>query len=324
MNESQKTLVDKWITKIKNNKFLAIVIVSSIIISSIFVFSAKISQFINSLKSSQNELLATDKVRAEEFYNSLSELMGSRLFKMNKIFWGYKNNSKDLDQRWNDYIIVLDKWNANLQRNIHLTEKYFGTKNKELLVINVHYKFVSTGELLEKIKISNEINDSILGIINSELDQLNIQVTYLNNCIFKILSGKGKSGNEIREFKDTISQRLIKVDNLVDFDIVNANMNIRGENISSNGHLWVLTKRSNLKNAWWPQGYDDNKRWNIKISLGSDQDIGSEFEIAIIIVDEIEHRKLLEYITNAMQNGSSPIVMPSTIYPPIIKRIMRR
>jgi hypothetical protein len=111
---------------------------------------------------------------------------------------------------------------------------------------------------------------------------------------------------------------------------VGREMDVKGTaDIPSGHYLWVLAHRTQgFKNVWWPQNEGDidpiTKKWEVYVVFGGPQDIGYDFEVAAIIVNEKNHLKLKKYRENAMKTGNwSPITMPPTPYPPVIRRLRK-
>ena len=90
--------------------------------------------------------------------------------------------------------------------------------------------------------------------------------------------------------------------------------------------LWVLVHRvDGFIYVWWPQGEaeinPETKEWELTVNFGQEQDIGFEFEIAVITVDSREHSVLENYLVNAMTSGDwRPIKMPPTQTAPIFRK----
>ncbi len=94
--------------------------------------------------------------------------------------------------------------------------------------------------------------------------------------------------------------------------------------------LWVLAHRiKDYEKSWWPQGraiVDPKKStWKMNVQFGAEQDIGYQFEIAVITVSKVEHEKLTRYWFMVKNTGrSTPIKMPQTTSPPkyrIVKKV---
>jgi hypothetical protein len=94
-------------------------------------------------------------------------------------------------------------------------------------------------------------------------------------------------------------------------------------------HLWILVHRTKgFKTLWWPQAEGEidpqTKQWEVNVSFGIAQDVGEDFEIAAITVEEQEHVKLQEYWENAMTSGKwLPIKMPPSTSPPQYRKVKK-
>lgn len=99
--------------------------------------------------------------------------------------------------------------------------------------------------------------------------------------------------------------------------------------IPSGKYLWVLVHRiKGFKDVWYPQGECEidpvTKDWEVTVHFGQPQDIGYEFEIVAIIVNESEHAKLRSYWLNAMQSGDwKPIIMPPFECTPVYRTVKK-
>lgn len=99
--------------------------------------------------------------------------------------------------------------------------------------------------------------------------------------------------------------------------------------IPDGNHLWVLVHRvKGFKTLWWPQGEGEidpvTKEWDVRVSFGGPQDIGQDFEIAAVTVDNEAHLKLQEYLENAMTSGKwLPIKMPALTSAPQYRKVIK-
>lgn len=99
--------------------------------------------------------------------------------------------------------------------------------------------------------------------------------------------------------------------------------------IPSGNHLWVLAHRKKgFEKVWWPQAEGEidvrTHKWQVHVTIGQERDIGYEFEIAAITVNEQEHLKLKAHWDNAMETGKwRPIPMPPTTSAPVIRSVMK-
>ena len=91
--------------------------------------------------------------RASETFESLSRLLDRRLYRTRLVLWDYK--SKDApagkrDERHKSYSEVLNEWNENLNRNLALTERYFGSDMRDKLELGIIPKFIKINDFLQK------------------------------------------------------------------------------------------------------------------------------------------------------------------------------
>lgn len=99
--------------------------------------------------------------------------------------------------------------------------------------------------------------------------------------------------------------------------------------IPSGNYLWILVHRvEGFEDVWWPQneGKIDAvaKTWKVNVVFGNEKDIGYQFEIAAIIVNETEHMRLKDYRIKAMTSGHwPPIAMPPTVSAPFIRMVKK-
>lgn len=106
-------------------------------------------------------------------------------------------------------------------------------------------------------------------------------------------------------------------------------MDVEGKaSIAGGEHLWVLCRRVDFQGVWWPQseGEIDQKtnRWKASASFGEQRDIGKDFDLAVIVVNEEQHLKLQNYRENAMlKNQWTPIKMPETTLPPQYRKVKK-
>ena len=111
---------------------------------------------------------------------------------------------------------------------------------------------------------------------------------------------------------------------------VGKDMDVKGTaSIPSGNYLWVLAHRvKGFKKVWWPQNEAEidplTKKWEVFVVFGGPQDIGYDFEIAVIVVNEKEHLKLQDYRNKAMASGHwPPIPMPPTVVAPEIRKVKK-
>src|ERR1700759_1848382 len=89
---------------------------------------------------------------------------------------------------------------------------------------------------------------------------------------------------------------------------VGKGMTVKGTASVPDGyHLWVLARREDFDGVWWPQaeGKVDPKtgEWKVSVTFGEADDIGSKFDVGVIVVDEAGHAVLQEYRRKSMKNN---------------------
>lgn len=103
--------------------------------------------------------------------------------------------------------------------------------------------------------------------------------------------------------------------------------------IPSGHHLWVLARRNDFEPLWWPQREAKIEipkpgartgEWKATAVFGGPQDIGWEFDIGVITVNEEGHAILMEYWKKAMKSGDwKPIEIPNVSSPPQILKVKK-
>lgn len=112
---------------------------------------------------------------------------------------------------------------------------------------------------------------------------------------------------------------------------VGMEMNVKGtaNNIPAGNYVWVLVHRiKGFKTVWWPQGEAEvdpkTKTWEVGVHFGNEKDIGNDFDIAVITVNETEHHRLEDYRKKAMESGNwRPIPMSETTTAPVIRKVKK-
>lgn len=109
---------------------------------------------------------------------------------------------------------------------------------------------------------------------------------------------------------------------------VGRGMVVRGTitNLPNDEHLWVLVHRKD-SDEWWPQGEaridSESGTWEASVVFGGPEDVGNEFEIAIITLNAQEHLRLKERVETSALMGWLPIKMPTTTSLPYIRRVRK-
>lgn len=134
---------------------------------------------------------------ATQLFEDLSRLMDKRLYRMRRVHTGMADPRAqgDLKNRWTAYREVLYEWNENLNRNLALTQRYFGDKARRTLQDEIAAGFRELSILLE----GGPYPDS--GLTNYEYRQ--IVADRLNNSIyaFDILLIEAIQSGEVGQFR---------------------------------------------------------------------------------------------------------------------------
>jgi len=98
--------------------------------------------------------------------------------------------------------------------------------------------------------------------------------------------------------------------------------------IPSGTHLWVLTRREDFEGLWWPQGEGKvdptSGEWKVSATFGTQDDVGWNFEITVILVDDQSHIILRNYRNTAMKTGDwRPIELPKVAAPPVLRTVKK-
>jgi hypothetical protein len=99
--------------------------------------------------------------------------------------------------------------------------------------------------------------------------------------------------------------------------------------LATGEHVWILVHRTvGFREVWWPQGEGvlepGTSAWNVVVTFGEAADIGYDFEVAAITVDEMEHSRLQDYRLRAMETRNwYPMRMPRTTSPPVIRTVRK-
>src|SRR5574341_433263 len=74
-------------------------------------------------------------------------------------------------------------------------------------------------------------------------------------------------------------------------------------------YMWVVINPQKAPGLWWPQGGRitlSKGRWDVQAWLGIEQDIGTEFDIAVILVNEKDNQYYNNYLETGQRTGSFP------------------
>jgi len=75
-------------------------------------------------------------------------------------------------------------------------------------------------------------------------------------------------------------------------------------------HLWIVLNPIG-SSGWWPQlrelrPHPESGKWSLPVTVGSKNDIGKQFELAIIMADNTVNDTFKKYIETSNKTGSFP------------------
>jgi hypothetical protein len=127
-----------------------------------------------------------------DFLMTVSTLMDERIYEMDKCYKSLKNSNseEEINQRWEDYKVSLNKWNGTLSKNLALAEFYF-SKDLSDKFAATHKSFLLLGRKLDSAK-RNNIRGNDLVKMTKDFDIINQQMSeFLKNGLSEIYA-RGK------------------------------------------------------------------------------------------------------------------------------------
>lgn len=89
-----------------------------------------------------------EREAATKVFEDLSRIMDKRLYRMRRVHDAPQGSTRD-SNRWQAYRETLFEWNENLNRNLALTQRYFGDEARYTLESHIQGGFRQLGTLLE-------------------------------------------------------------------------------------------------------------------------------------------------------------------------------
>jgi hypothetical protein len=123
------------------------------------------------------QLAAARRDRAVALFEELSRLLDRRLYRMRRLYWTIRRErERPLSERGakslEDYDAVLFEWNDNINRNLALLERSFGSRMRERLDNEIGATMRSVGVALENELKNPSASETDLNEIDSRLDRL--------------------------------------------------------------------------------------------------------------------------------------------------------
>jgi hypothetical protein len=100
-----------------------------------------------------------EKEAATKVFEELSRMMDKRLYRMRRLSDVQNTAVEKSKERWDSYMLVLFEWNENLNRNLALTQRYFGEGARNVLEERIQVGFRNLGALLEGNGYPHSVTD---------------------------------------------------------------------------------------------------------------------------------------------------------------------
>lgn len=129
--------------------------------------------------------------RASEIFDDLSHLLDRRTYRTRRLILAYRDNTDEDIKKWRDsYQEVLIQWNESLNRNLTLTQRYFGDDMRNKLD-DIREEFRKTDNALTAYRKAEKHNQNDLKDIENGLDSFNYKIYGFNIEMLKhIQDGK--------------------------------------------------------------------------------------------------------------------------------------
>lgn len=126
----------------------------------------------------QAKLTESEVARSFEVFDHISRLLDRRLYRTMRRVWGHKNkvSGEEMEKRNNAYREVLYEWNENLNRNLSLTQRYFGEGMRKVFENYINRDFVCLQELLDKDKPDLAVTEKKLYETNKYVYAFNVEM----------------------------------------------------------------------------------------------------------------------------------------------------
>ena len=123
------------------------------------------------------QLAAAARDRAVALFEELSRLLDRRLYRMRRLYWTLRRErERPLSERGakslEAYDAVLFEWNDNINRNLALLERSFGSRMRKQLDDEIGATMRSVGVALENELKNPSVSETDLNEIGSRLGRL--------------------------------------------------------------------------------------------------------------------------------------------------------
>jgi len=153
------------------------------------------------------KLLEAEQATATRLFEELSTLMDKRLYRMRQVHWKLKSSdmsSEVVEEQMQRYREILFEWNDSLNRNLALTETYFGSKIKAKLEGTIYEEFSRIGKLLEARYSHRQRGEEDGGWrrTGDDLVKLGSEVYRINVRMIKLIQSRQRGLSQIDDDDD--------------------------------------------------------------------------------------------------------------------------
>jgi hypothetical protein len=112
----------------------------------------------------------------------------------------------------------------------------------------------------------------------------------------------------------------VTITSIKEGDQVGASATIKGTaRHPVDGNLWILARKTSMGNQWWPQAGGAveigprNGEWEAEVFFGRPSDIGSNFDVAAVVVNRQTSTELTKWFSTAKELDYPPIRFPDSL-----------
>lgn len=159
------------------------------------------------------ELREADRAAATTTCIELSRLLDTRLYRMRKLYWSLQQSGdgtiddEDIRAQRFSYQEVLYQWNDALNRNLAMTETYFGSELREFLENTLYEQFAGIGRQLDRAvrqQLRGEGRDHVKKLSDSNFQSLSHHIYRFNLEMLNLLQagavGRGRTDESTEAF----------------------------------------------------------------------------------------------------------------------------
>jgi Putative peptidoglycan binding domain len=198
--------------------------------------------------SHQHEVQQRDQEydQALRTFGDVSTLLDKRLYRMRRLYWAARRNAHARVDRGavsaarDEYVEVLYTWNDNLNRNLALTQTYFGTATRLSLEHDILAEYAALGRILDPfvrliLSTDDPVTDPALG---RRLDVLG-KTVYVTNVQMLHLLHSHRLGDAAPRGASGVGKRLLER-GMTGVDVLRLQLALRRAgtaNIALDGHF---------------------------------------------------------------------------------------